>query len=121
MHEYLSDIGLISPIQSGFQQGDSTVNRLLPITHDTFQGFENHYETRAVFVDISKAFYRVSHEGLRLKLKSNGIDGHIFLILKSFLSERIQRVVLNCKMFSWELVLPGIPQRSVLGPLFFLA
>ena len=59
--------------QSGFRPGDSTINQLLSITTEIFNAFENFEETRAVFLDISKAFDKVWHEGLCFKLKRNGI------------------------------------------------
>ena len=52
-------------------------------------------ETGGVFLDISKAFDRVWHVGLLYKLKSYGISGPLLILIKSFLSNRFQRVVLN--------------------------
>ena len=78
------------------------------------------WETRAVFLDISKAFDKVWHEGLISKLKSNGIQGKLLNLIISFLSNRKQRVVLNGKSSEWKDVSAGVPQGSVLGPLFFL-
>ena len=52
-------------------------------------------------------------------LKSNVIDGQLYLLIEGFLSERIQRVVLNCKMFSWELVLAGVPRVLSFNHSFF--
>ena len=77
-------------------------------------------ETRAVFLDISKAFDKVWHEGLISKLKSNGIQGKLVNLIISFLSNRQQRVVLNGKSSEWKGVSVGVPQGSVIGPLFFL-
>ena len=76
------------------------------------------WETRAVFLDISKAFDKVWHEDLISKLKSNGIQGKLLNLMISFRSNRQQRAVLNGK--STEYVSTGVPQGSVLGPLFFL-
>ena len=59
-------------------------------------------------------------EGLLLKLKSNGIDGQLYFLIENFLHNRYQRVVLSGKASSWERVLAGVSQGSVLGPLFFL-
>ena len=62
----------------------------------------------------------VWHEGLLFKLQSYGIQGPLLNIIKSFLSNRLQRVVLNGHCSTWEEVLAGVPQGSILGPLFFL-
>ena len=49
-----------------------------------------------------------------------GIDGNFLKLVVSFLSNRYQRVVLNGQTFSWVDVKAGVPQRSILVPLFFL-
>ena len=63
---------LLTPNQSGFRPGDSTGNQLLSITHQIYSAFEEFpsIETRAVFLDISKAFHKVWHYGLLLNLKT---------------------------------------------------
>ena len=65
---HLCDQGLITQHQSGFRPGDSTINQLLSITEKIYSAFEEipSKETRAVFLDLSKAFDRVWHEGYRL-------------------------------------------------------
>lgn len=110
IYKHLSQNDLISSNQSGYRPGDSTINQLLSITHEIYKAFEEHRETRAVFLDISKAFDKIWHEGLLLKLKVNGIDWPLF----------IQRVVLNGKTSSWECVTAGVPQGSIHEPLFSL-
>ena len=77
------------------------------------------WENRAVFLDISKAFDKVWHEGLISKLKPNGIQGKLLNLITSFLSNP-QRVVLNGKSSEWKYVSTGVPQGSVPGPLIFL-
>ena len=71
--------------------------------------------TRAVALDISKAFDRVWHAGLH-KLKSYGISGQIFGLISSFLSNRRLRVVLDGKSSQEYPVNAGVPQGSILGP-----
>ena len=71
-------------------------------------------------MDISKAFDRVWHEGLLYKLKSYGIGDNLLFLIKLFLSDRLQRVVLNEQASSWKEVLAGVPQGTILGPLLFL-
>ena len=75
---------------------------------------------RGVFLDISKAFNKVWHDGLIIKLKSYGIEGELLLLLKNYLHNRKQRVVLNGQTSEWERIYSEVPQRSVLGPLLFL-
>ena len=77
-------------------------------------------EVRHVFLDMTKAFDKVWHEGLLFKLKQNGISGSVLKLLSSYLNERKQRVLLNGHESDWGIVESGVPQGSVLGPLFFL-
>ena len=66
IYNHLCDNELLSPNQSGFRPGDSTVNQLIAITHHIHAAFEEYpsRETRAVFLDISEAFDKVWHDGL---------------------------------------------------------
>ena len=122
LYSHFSEHNLFSPCQSGFREGDSCVSQLLSITHDIYKGFEATppLDTRGVFLDISKAFDRVWHDGLVFKLKSYGVAGSFLSLLRHFLSDRFQRVVLNGQNSEWKKIEAGVPQGSILGPLFFL-
>ena len=50
---------LLAPSQSGFKPGDSCINQLLSITHEIYSSFDDGFEVRSVFLDISKAFDKV--------------------------------------------------------------
>ena len=97
LYAFLNANNLLSRNQSGFRPGDSTICQLLSITSSIYEAFENYEETRAVFLDISKAFDKVWHEGLIYKLKCNGISGKLLTFFENYLSQRCQRVVLNGK------------------------
>ena len=122
LYRYIFSNKLISDRQSGFRKGDSTIKQLISITHDIYQSFDclPPKDIRAIFLDISKAFDKVWHEGLLFKLKRNGVDGNMLSILSSFLSDRYQRVTINGKNSDWSKIGAGVPQGSVLGPLLFL-
>ena len=119
---YFEENGLFTCCQSGFRKGDSCISQLLSITHEILKGFDANLslDTRGVFLDISKAFDRVWHDRLIFKLKSYGVTGPILLLIQDFLSGRSQRVVLDGQASEWTNISAGVPQGSILGPLFFL-
>ena len=122
MLDFLEENSLLCPHQSGFRSSDSCQSQLLSIVHDIYASFDQSptLEVRANFLDISKAFDKVWHEGLIFKPEHIGISGNLLNLLKSFLNNRFQRVVLNRQCSNWSSVLAGIPQGSILVPLLFL-
>ena len=77
MFKFFIENELISPNQSGFKPRDSCINQPLAITHEIYKSFDDGFEVRGVFLDISKAFDKVWYEGLIFKLKENGISGNL--------------------------------------------
>ena len=120
MFEFFIQNNLITPNQSGFKTGDSCINQLISITHEICKSFDDGYEVRGVFLDISKAFDKVWHQGLHYKLRQNGISGKLLNILTDFLDSRTQRVILNAQYSSWVKVEAEVPQGLILGSLLFL-
>ena len=112
--DHLEKCGLFSDFQYGFRSSRSIAD-LLIVVSDRMSG-----ATRALALDISKAFDRVWHAGLLHKLKSYGISGQIFGLISSFLSNRRLRVVLDGKSSQEYPVNAGVPQGSILGPTLFL-
>ena len=69
--------------------------------HSVFDG-NPAIDVRGVFLDISKAFDKVWHDGIIFKLKAYGVEGELLSLLKNYLENREQRVVLNVKHLSGE-------------------
>ena len=60
------------------------------------------------------------HNCLIYKLKRCGVSGQLLLLIQSFLKDQQQRTVLNGQSSNWGDISAGVPQGSILGPLFFL-
>ena len=75
---------------------------------------------RAVFLDISKAFEKVWLPGLIYKIKSSGISGDVLELIKNFLLNSFLSVVLHGQTSELQKINAGVPQGSILGPLFLL-
>ena len=78
-------------------------------------------EVRGVFLDITEAYDKVRHKRLIYKLPQSRISGELFNIQIDFLNNSKQRVVLNGHTSNRvEVIAQGIPQGSIIGPLFIL-
>ena len=118
--DHLEKCGLFSDFQSGFRSSRSTADLLTVVSDRIAMAFNKSGATRAVALDISKAFDRVWHAGLLHKRKPYGISGQIFGLISCFLSNRRPRVVLDGKSSQEYPVNVGVPQGSILGPTLFL-
>ena len=120
IYNYILDNRLLYKFQSGFVPGHSTYHQLIELYHKVCLAFESGDISCIIFCDISKAFDRIWHKGLIVKLKSYCIDGRLLKWLKSYLSNRQQKVVINNSESTVGILKAGVPQGSVLGPLLFL-
>ena len=95
--DHLEKCGLFPDFQYGFSSSSSTADLLTVASDRIAITFNGSGATRAVALDLSKAFDKVLHAGLLHKLKSFGISSQIFDLISSFLSNRWLQVVLDGK------------------------
>lgn len=119
LYNHFLENSILTPFQSGFTPGDSSVNQLTYLYNTLCQALDSGKEVRVIFCDISKAFDRVWHAGLVHKLKAAGITGSLLDWFRNYLSNRKQRVVLPGVESKWNYIHAGVPQGSILGPLLF--
>ena len=111
---------LLSPDQHGFVTNKSCVTNLLEALDIITESMNRGFLTVLIFLDFAKAFDRVNHQLLILKLRKYGFSGELLNWLVNFLSNRKQRVVIGMHKSFWIDVLSGTPQGSVLAPILFL-
>ena len=83
---------ICKPLELIFKQALATscINHLLSITHEIYSSVDDGFEVRGIFLDISKVFDNLWHEGIIFKLKQNGISDDLLNILSDFLRNRKQ-------------------------------
>jgi hypothetical protein len=110
--------------QYGFRTHSSTEMASVTLINNILTAMNNKLKVGGIFCDLQKAFDYVNHEILLNKLEFYGIEGKFKLLIRSYLTGRFQRIILCNRIDSnnsskWERIQYGVPQGSILGPLFF--
>ena len=120
MSRYFEVENILTPHQHGFRKGFSTETQLISVLDDWFTSLDKRVRTDVLLLDFSRAFNTVPHNKLLHKLNYYGIGGKTHKWIKNFLINRSQYVQVSGERSEWVKVSSGVPQGTVLGPLFFL-
>ena len=108
---------LVEPVQSAYREYHSTETALIKVQSDILQAIDNGELVVLVMLDLSSAFDTVDHAILLHRLENEfGIKGPALTWIKSYLTNRSQRVSIDNILSDSVILKSGVPQGSVLGP-----
>ena len=116
---FLEKHSITSPTQYGFRRAYSTSHAMIDILTSTLDNINANKSTALLLLDLKKAFDTMNHDTLLNKMNHYGIRGSANNLFASFLANKKHYVFLNHIQSNYRYIKCGVPQGSILGPLFF--
>jgi hypothetical protein len=120
LNDHFKSLNLMNCSQYGFRENHSTEFAAMENIDIIVDNIEKRKIPLNIFLDLSKAFDTLDHSILLCKLQYYGITGNAFRLCKSYLTNRQQYVEYNGYISELLTIKTGVPQGSILGPIFFL-
>ena len=108
-----------SAIKTWRRQKYGSNHVLLRLIEEWKKHMDNKNFVGAVLMDLSKAFDCIPHDLLIAKLEAYGFDFDSLVFFYSYLKRRRQNVKINNVFSVFQILLSGVPQGSILGPILF--
>ena len=118
--DFLESNNILYEHQYGFRKGHSTNHAVITLVERMAKALDTGKIVVGVYLDIRKAFDAIDHHILLRKLYSLGIRGNLYTWIMSYLTNRSQFVMYNNSKSETKFITHGVPQGSILGPLFFI-
>ena len=109
----------ISKFRSAYRSNHSTKTALCRVYNDLLKNIQNAEIALLIMLDLSAAFDTIDFDLLFDDLKKAGVTDDALNLLKSYITERFQKVAMNGDVSSSQELKYGVPQGSVLGPILF--
>ena len=111
IYEFIDKNNLYNSNQSGFRPNEFCIHQLISITHNTFSASDANPS-----LEVHDVFFSLIY--LKHLIEFGMTVYFLYKLTESFLNNRCQRVVLNGQSSVWKSIIAGVPQGSILDPLF---